>query len=270
MRSIDVFRTRSYEQEPVGTLIRSAEWVMRRWVGSTISFDVLFGVHRFKLALQSTKRGFGSAGIFIQRRFYEPLLEFGDKLLNEEDCAIDGGANQGIFTCAFATAVGNKGRVFAFEPNPNAVNCIKKNATLNGFDNITIFDGALSNELGETYLMMGSEPVGGYISSRPEGTDYIKVKTYSIDSLFDAGTLPEIQFIKLDIEGSELSALRGAQSMLQRSRPRICIEALDGELYRKINNLLISFGYKAYKFDNRGNLKNFSRFHPCHNVFFII
>jgi FkbM family methyltransferase len=270
MRSIDVFRTRSYQEEPVGTLIRSAEWVMRGWLGSTTSFDVFFGAHRFKLALQSARRGFGSAGIFIQRRYYEPLLEFGDKLLNGDDCAIDGGANQGIFTCAFAAAVGNKGRVFAFEPNPNAVNCIKTNATLNGFGNITVFDGALSNELGETYLMLGSEPVGGYISSRPEGTDYIKVNTYSIDNLFDAGELPEIQFMKLDIEGSELSALRGAQFMLQRARPRICIEALDGELYRKINNILITFGYKAYKFDDRGNLNNFSSFYPCPNVFFII
>jgi FkbM family methyltransferase len=198
--------------------------VMRGWVGSTTSFDVLFGDHRFKLALQSARRGFGSAGIFIQRRYYEPLLEFGDKLLNKEDCVIDGGANQGILTCAFAAAVGNKGRVFAFEPNPNAVNCITTNVTLNEFDNITVFDGALSIELGEAYLMLGKEPVGGYISSRPEGTDYIRVNTYSIDNLFDAGELPEIQFIKLDIEGSELSTLRGAQSMLQRERPRICMK----------------------------------------------
>jgi hypothetical protein len=117
--------------------------------------------------------------------------------------------------------------------------------------------------------MLGSEPVGGYISSRPEGADYIKVKTYSIDNLFDAGELPEIQFMRRDIEGSELSALRGAQSMLQRARPRICIEALDGELYRKINNILGTFGYKAYKFDDRGK-NNFSSFSPCPNVFFII
>jgi hypothetical protein len=91
MRSIDVFRTRGYQEEPVGTLIRSAEWVMRGWVGSTASFDV--GAHRFKLALQLARRGFGSAGIFIQRRYFEPLLEFGDKLLNEKDCAVDAGAN---------------------------------------------------------------------------------------------------------------------------------------------------------------------------------
>jgi hypothetical protein len=101
---------------------------MRGWLGSTTSFDVFFGAHRFKLALQSARRGFGSAGIFIQRRYYEPLLEFGDKLLNGDDCAIDGGANQGIFTCAFAAAVGNKGRVFAFEPNPNAVNCMMRHS----------------------------------------------------------------------------------------------------------------------------------------------
>lgn len=57
-----------------------------------------------------------------------------------------GGANQGIFTCAFAAAVGNKGRVFVFDSSPNAVDCIKNNATLNELYNITVFDGALSDE----------------------------------------------------------------------------------------------------------------------------
>jgi FkbM family methyltransferase len=270
MRSIDVFRTRSYQEEPIGTLIRSAEWLIRGRLGSTTTYEVLFGAHHFKLALQSPRRGFDSAGIFILRSYYEPLLEFGHKLLNEEDRAIDGGANQGIFTCAFAAAVANNGRVFAFEPNPNAVNCVKNNVTLNNFSNVSLFEGALSNETGKAYLVLDRGPVGGYISLHPEGENYSNVATYSIDSLFEAGDIPEVQFIKLDVEGSELSTLIGAQYMLQKAKPRICIEALDGELYDKINSFLSSLGYKAYKFDDKGNLNIFSRFSPCPNIFFIV
>lgn len=139
MRSIDIFRTRSYAMQPVGTVTRGIEWMLRSLVGSTPTYEVYFGAHRFKLKLQSARRGFGSAGIFVQRQYYEPLLEFGYKLLSAGDCAIDGGANQGIFTCAFAAAVGKTGHVYAFEPQSYAVSCIHRNVALNSMTNVTVF-----------------------------------------------------------------------------------------------------------------------------------
>jgi FkbM family methyltransferase len=269
MRSVDVFRTRSYRMQPLATLQRGAEWTLRSLLGASSSFPVNFGSREFILELQAARRGFGSAGIFVQRRYYEPLLEFGYKLLDTGDHAIDGGANQGIFTCAFASAVGNAGHVYAFEPQAYAVSCIERNARLNAMNNITVFEGALSDTPGETFLITDRGPVAAFTSTEPQGASPILVKSYSIDSLVNSDQLHDVQFIKLDVEGAELKALQGARSMLRRATPRICIEAWSERLYEEIAAFLRPLGYQAYVFDERGNLTSFAAFRPSPNVFFI-
>lgn len=255
--------------QPFGTITRGVEWMLRSLLGSTTGYQVEFGPHTFKLELQAAKLGFGSAGIFIQRQYYEPLLEFGYKLLNKGDCAIDGGANQGIFTCAFAAAVGSAGHVYAFEPQAYAVSCVRKNACLNSIKNVTIFEGALSDRVGEIYLVMDPGPVSAFTSLRPQGMNSIRVNAFAIDNLVNSNDMRDVQFIKLDVEGAELRALRGAQSMVRRAKPRICIEAWDANLYEETKAFLSSFGYKSYVFDQLGDLNEFSFFYPSPNVFFI-
>lgn len=270
MRVIDLFWTRSYREQPFGTLMRGAEWILRSQFESTVTYKVDFGPNQFKLLLQAARRGFGSAGIFIQRQFYEPLLEFGHKLLGEGDCAIDGGANQGIFTCAFASAVGETGHVFAFEPQFYALSCIKNNLILNNFENVTTLGGALSDRMGETFLVLDHGPVSAFTSAEPVGENIARVREFAIDDLFDSNVIRDVQFIKLDVEGAELRTLRGAKSMLRRARPRLCLEALDQTLYSPVEAFLSEFGYRPYIFDNRGNLETFSAFRPSPNVFFLL
>jgi FkbM family methyltransferase len=269
MRSIDILRTRSYKMQPIATIARGVEWMVRSLVGSTTTYEVSFGIHRFKLKLQAARRGFGSGGIFIQRRYYEPLLEFGYKLLSAGDRVIDGGANQGIFTCAFAAAVGNSGHVYAFEPQSYAVSCIHRNVALNSLTNVTVFEGALSDEAGDIFLVMDLDPVSAFTTLELRGTNTARVKALTIDDLANSHQVTDIQFVKLDVEGSELRALRGARSMVRRSKPRICIEALDKKLYEQIAEFLSPFGYKPYVFDDHGNLNHFTTFSHSPNVFFL-
>jgi FkbM family methyltransferase len=269
MHTINLFRTRSYRERPLLTLFRSAEWISLSLLRRTLTYKIRFGPNQFELAVQVPKRGFGSAGIFIQRQYYEPLLEFGYKFLEPGDSAIDGGANQGVFTCAFASAVGSTGHVFAFEPQSYAVTCIRNNVKLNKFENVTIFEGALSDRMGQTFLVSDDTPVSAHISPEPAGERRLKVATFSIDALFDSNTILDAQFIKLDVEGAELQTLFGAKSMLRRARPRLCIEALDQELYAAVEIFLRDLGYRPYTLDYRGNLDVFSIFRPCPNVFFL-
>jgi FkbM family methyltransferase len=269
MQSAGLFRTRSYRIEPVGTLFRGAEWALRSWLAKPTDFDVDFGPYRYKLTLQSARRGFGSAGIFVQRRYYEPLLEFGYKLLQKGDRAVDGGANQGIYACAFATAVGPVGHVYAFEPQSYAVSCIRNNAKLNHLQNVTVFEGAISGEMGEIYLNLDLGPVSAFTSAEPQGTNTTKVNAFSIDGLFASGQIQDVQFMKLDVEGAELRALNGAKEMLKRAKPRICLEAWERDLYAEIFACLGPLGYKPYVFDGGGNLQAFTSFVPSPNVFFL-
>jgi FkbM family methyltransferase len=264
-----VFNTKSFHKAPIATLFRGAEWAVREMFGTPVTINVPFGSNCFRMRLQSTKRNVGSAGIFVQREYYEPLLEFGHKYLPKNSHVIDGGANQGIFTCAFASAVGPGGRVYAFEPQNYAVECIKENLKLNNFTNVDIFAGAISNEAGLTYLNLDHGPVSASISSDRSGDDVICVTSYSIDDLFIGGKISSAQFIKLDVEGAELLALRGANALLEKERPHVCVEALNNDSYQLVAKYLSTFGYRPYVFGDNGDLKYFDIFSPSANVLFM-
>lgn len=221
------------------------------------------------MELQSVKERYGSAGIFVLRKYYEPLMEFGSELLQEGDSVIDGGANQGIYSCAFSSRVGPRGCVYAFEPQRYAVECLKRNLALNDFRNVVVFEGVLSQLPGESFLNLDRGPVSAYTSDSPQDQSAIKVTSYSIDRLFSDGMIKEVDFIKLDVEGAELSALTGAVHMIGKVKPRVCIEARDKELYLQISDLLTAMGYKAYVFNTGGKLVNFTEFTPSSNVFFL-
>jgi hypothetical protein len=75
------------------------------------------------------------------------------------------------------------------------------------------------------------------------------VPLYRIDDLVEAGGIERVDFIKLDVEGSELAALRGALASLRRFKPKLAIS-----LYHKPNDLFeisqfvedLGLGYKLY------------------------
>jgi FkbM family methyltransferase len=264
-----VLRTRSFAREPIRTALRGAEWVIRQKIGFPRSFEVRFGPHRFRMQLQSAKRKFGSAGIFVLRQYYEPLLEFGSSLISPGDCVIDGGASQGTYSCAFASGVGPNGQVYAFEPQGYAIKCLRRNLNLNGFRNVVLFKGVLSDASGQMFLNPRGGPVEASISCAPAGTDAVSVTAYSIDDLLMADRIRDVQFIKLDVEGAELKALKGARGMLERRKPTICIEAFDRVLYWQISEYLGHLGYKPYVFGRKGSLIMFNGFSPSLNVFFL-
>ena len=76
------------------------------------------------------------------------------------------------------------------------------------------------------------ERAGERLAFRPQGPGTVietggegTTTSESIDSLVERGIVGRVDFIKLDIEGAELSALRGAEATLRRFRPRLAIAA---------------------------------------------
>lgn len=265
----DIFRTRSFEKEPFGTMFRGVEWLVRQQANSPRIFEVGFGPCLFRMQLQSVKRKFGSAGIFVLRQYYEPLLEFGAGLISKGSYVIDGGANQGIYTCAFAAKVGPGGMVFSFEPQAYAVECLKINVDLNGFNNTRVFEGAVSDKSGSVFLNLDGGPVAAFISDAPKNDDVIEVTSFAIDDLLASKDIAHVEFMKLDVEGAELRALTGAERLIDACKPIICIESGEKKLYDKICEHLGRKGYKPYVFDGKGALIRPSGFSPWPNVFFM-
>ena len=91
----------------------------------------------------------------------------------------------------------------------------------------------------------------------------------TIDDLVKSCGLKKINFIKMDIEGCEFSALKGAKKTLKKFKPIICLES-DVRSFKRINNLLKKFSYQAYLFNNNGTLFRVNKIiSDQSNIFFL-
>lgn len=153
---------------------------------------------------------------------------------------VDAGAYIGDHTVAYLRKVGPTGKVHAFEPNPEAWECLIRNCPqakcyqcgLGAMDTGSILVSEGEN-YGAFYLnTMGSE--GKIVSLR------------TLDSL----NLPRLDYLKLDIEGYEPLALKGSEETLKRCSPIMLIEVNRGALARNLStprqllHQIEGYGYK--------------------------
>lgn len=139
---------------------------------------------------------------------YLPLIDAGDVV-------VDAGAAIGDHTCAYLQKVGPTGTVHAFEPNPDMFECLQHNCPTACLHNC-----GLSDRLSEWFLDVGRENAGaGFLKNHQDGNER-KVSTITLDSL----VLTRLDFFKMDIEGMELFALRGAEGTIRRCKPIIVME----------------------------------------------
>ena len=223
----------------------------------------------FKLNFTPLDKKMGGRGIFLYREKIEPLMQYGLKLIRKDDVCIDAGANQGIYTIPFGKIVGSSGKVLAIEPMKYAQAIIKKNCQINKLKNIIIFNGVISDKNRKETLDF-SNGVGSASIIRDFGKKKIlRVKSKTIDNLVKNYGLKNVNFIKMDIEGCEFLALKGAKKTIQRFRPIICLECSVKD-FKKINNFLKKFSYKAYLFDSRGSLFEIGKItEEQSNIFFL-
>ena len=161
------------------------------------------------------------------------------KLIRPGMTAYDVGANTGFYTLALSKLVGPSGRVFAFEPEATNVHFLRRHIKLNGLTNVTIVQAAVSSEIGMVPFE-GSGATGGV--SRQ--SSYL-VPSISLDE-FNA---PSPSFIKMDIEGAELLALRGAKRLLEQARPALCLATHSPQLRSESMSILSDLGYRFTDFD---------------------
>ena len=144
----------------------------------------------------------------------------------------DIGANIGFYSVLFSEWVGPNGRVIAYEPDPDNLKLLIQNLELNDCQNVLVRPVALAATCGNEVFsvdqvthMTGHLGAGATYGATIFGTakeDLISVPTSTLDDEVRQFGKPEI--IKMDIEGGEYEALRGAQALLQTDRPIIVSE----------------------------------------------
>ena len=138
---------------------------------------------------------------------------------------LDVGANVGSYTLLFAMWAGPGGRVFAFEPAPDAREGLRQHVVLNRVaDRVEIIPSAAAEHAGSAKLQVDGASGGNTLidAGLPTGPT-IEVETTSLDAFCRArGLVPDV--VKIDVEGAELDVLRGARSVLAQPEVRAFVE----------------------------------------------
>jgi FkbM family methyltransferase len=140
------------------------------------------------------------------------------------DVAIDGGANGGLHTLSLARAVGSSGHVVAYEPIPSVWRQLVLNTS--SYPWVTCRNVALLDrqERQMPFFVDSENPALSRLTVALDITDslsQIQVPCVTMDE--DIVNRP-IAAIKLDLEGAEFSALRGAAEILRSDRPLVVFE----------------------------------------------
>jgi len=161
-------------------------------------------------------------GVSYQLLFYRSGLEKYEtklfkKLVTRGMTVVDVGANIGYYTLLAARLVGNEGKVFAFEPEPQNHVLLLRNIELNGYRNVVPVRKAVSSKTGTADLFLNRETgAHSFLRDRQDIIGVTTVETVSLDEYFKDRELP-IGIIKIDVEGAELSVLQGMRNIIRKN-----------------------------------------------------
>jgi FkbM family methyltransferase len=143
-----------------------------------------------------------------------------ERLLKPGMTFVDAGSNKGDFALIAARVMGDRGRVFAFEPAPDNARWIRASIELNGYRSVSLHELALSDVEGRAQLFL--REWSGWHSlirrRRPVPQESVEVETRTLDSVLAETGDPHVDVMKIDVEGLELQVLRGAERTLADPR----------------------------------------------------
>ncbi len=168
-------------------------------------------------------------------KVFEPLAS----RLQPGGVFVDVGANVGFYSLRALDLVGTNGAVHAFEIDPRPLRCLRKTIVKEALGNVYLHEQAVGDQNGPGFLVQREDC--GHSSVATEG-DGMRVPMITLDSWREKHPGGVVQAIKLDIEGGELRALRGAIELLRREQPLLVCEAVDDPQDRRRNDSQALFG----------------------------
>ena len=205
-------------------------------------------------------------------------MRFLNRYLRPEMTFIDVGANQGEYSLFAARRV-TRGRVLAFEPTTHFFERLNFNIQINGIKNIHPFKMGLSDHRGEVPIYFNAdndlnhEGLASLFTQNEEDQNQEVIRLDVLDEVTVRERIDRIDFIKIDVEGSEWAVLRGAERVLQQHRPALMVELNDetallaGYTVNQMISWLDVLGYKPFLIDKGGLLPMNNRPAFCNAIF---
>ena len=136
------------------------------------------------------------------------------------DVVISGGAYYGETSIWFSEMVGDRGRIYAFEPMAESYMGLVENIKINNIKNIVPINAPLWSDL-EDISFRYNDYGSNFHTSENESSNSMRSTT--IDQFVCKNTLDRVDFIKLDVEGSEFKVLTGAENTIKKFKPKLAI-----------------------------------------------
>ena len=216
------------------------------------AFILVENVNGFRMLVSQHDKGIGKE--LRHYRVHEPTCTaLLPSLLSPGMNVLDIGANIGYYTLLEARAVGSSGQIVAIEPHPDNLFLLRHNLHLNGYSHVKVIQAAISDSRGTVRLFVSQKSNWHTIcETRPNGTNRaIEVQAITVDDVSQS-TACTFDLLRMDLEGGELKALRGARNTLASARPKIVMEVHPKYLGRtgvmEILTLLRDMGYEVTYF----------------------
>lgn len=143
----------------------------------------------------------------------------------EGDYVLDAGANIGMFSVIASHVVGEKGKVFAFEPLKEISDVLEENSSKNHCSNIIIENkilGEVDKEV-EFFYNLDSNYNAASKTIKHDGDKVVTLEQVTLDSYVEKNNIQKIDFIKADIEGAERDLLRGGEMTIKKFKPKLAL-----------------------------------------------
>jgi len=196
--------------------------------------------------------------IFAFEKFETELFK---SLIRKRMVVADIGAYAGYYTLVAADLVGEEGEVYAFEPNPENYALLLKNLEVNRCQNVIPVQKAIADRNGKTRLFLAQENKGDHrLFDSNDGRESITVDVTSLDAFFKERDY-RVDVIKMDIQGSEMAALKGMTKILEKNDDlKILTEfwpngiRMSGASPEEFLKKLMEFGFELYHVDEKRKL----------------
>lgn len=183
-------------------------------------------------------------GIYVKGEFDPAVFEPLRSVLREGDTFLDIGANVGYYSMLALDAVGPTGRVYAFEIDERPLRCLRRTKAKQQLHNLHINGVAVGDHTGTAILHQEHDSGHSHLAPGHAGR---RVPITTLDEWMTEAKPPHVRAVKMDIEGAEMLALRGASRFITQHRPVWVCEAWDSDSGTNgaVGGFLCEFGYRV-------------------------
>ena len=165
------------------------------------------------------------------------------------DIILDIGANIGYYALLESRLVGDKGKVYAIEPEPRNIDLLKRNVSINDYKNIEIFHSAVGDKNGTEKLYVSSKSNWhSMVTFDEQGTEEtIDVNILTVDTFLKDKEYPAL--IRMDVEGYEYNIIKGMKDTLTKEKPLKLFIEIHPQIMKEVDVVFLLTTLKQNNFE---------------------